>query len=59
MSTEITNVNAFDLSDINESDKNEKVEGEGLKKAAVLLMTLDPNVSSDIIKSLPDKQVQK
>ncbi|HGZ2730592.1 TPA: flagellar motor switch protein FliG [Clostridioides difficile] len=59
MSTEITNVNAFDLSDINESDKNEKVEGEGLKKAAVLLMTLGPNVSSDIIKSLPDKQVQK
>ncbi|EGT2203746.1 TPA: flagellar motor switch protein FliG [Clostridioides difficile] len=59
MSTEITNVNAFDLSDINESDKNEKVEGEGLKKAAVLLMTLGPSVSSDIIKSLPDKQVQK
>ena len=48
MSTEITNVNAFDLSDINESDKKEKIEGEGLKKAAVLLMTLGPNVSSDI-----------
>ncbi len=32
MSTEITNVNAFDLSDISESDKNEKIEGEGLKK---------------------------
>ena len=59
MSTEITNVNAFDLSDISESDKNEKIEGEGLKKAAVLLMTLGPDVSSDIIKSLPDKQVQK
>ncbi|UWD48914.1 flagellar motor switch protein FliG [Clostridioides difficile] len=59
MSAEITNVNAFDLSDISESDKKEKVEGEGLKKAAVLLMTLGPTVASDIIKSLPDKQVQK
>lgn len=58
MSTETTNVNAFDLSDISEKEK-EKVEGEGLKKAAVLLMTLGPSVSSDIIKSLPDKQVQK
>lgn len=36
MSTEITNVNAFDLSDINESDKNEKVEGEGLKSCCII-----------------------
>ncbi len=36
MSTEITNVNAFDLSDISESDKNEKIEGEGLKKCCII-----------------------
>ncbi len=37
MSTEITNVNAFDLSDISESDKNEKIEGEGLKKDCCII----------------------
>lgn len=55
MFMEIINVNVFDLSDINESDKKEKIEGEGLKKVVVLLMILGLNVFSDIIKSLFDK----
>ncbi|MGL5716029.1 MAG: flagellar motor switch protein FliG [Paraclostridium sp.] len=46
-------VNAFDLSEL------ELNESSGLKKAAVLLMTLGPDVSTEIIKSLPDKQIQK
>lgn len=50
---EIESVSAFDLSEIELDDNS------GLKKAAVLLMTLGPDASTEIIKSLPDKQIQK
>lgn len=45
--------NAYDLGDIN------KEEISGAKKAAVLLMTLGTELSSNILKNLTDKQVQK
>lgn len=50
---EINSMNAFDLSEM-ESNTN-----SGLKKAAVLLMTLGPEASTEIIKNLPDSQIQK
>ena len=45
--------NAYDLGDINEGVTS------GAKKAAVLLMTLGTELSSEILKNLSDKQVQK
>ncbi|WP_195986938.1 flagellar motor switch protein FliG [Clostridium sp. D53t1_180928_C8] len=45
--------NAYDLGDIN----NEGISGA--KKVAVLLMTLGNDLSSNILKNLSDKQVQK
>lgn len=54
MATETLKVgNAYDLGDIN------KVKITGAKKAAVLMMTLGTEVSSNILKNLSDKQVQK
>ncbi|MGL5692657.1 MAG: flagellar motor switch protein FliG [Peptostreptococcaceae bacterium] len=45
--------NAYDLGDINKTPMN------GAKKAAVLIMTLGTEISSNIIKNLSDKQIQK
>ncbi|MGL5328092.1 MAG: flagellar motor switch protein FliG [Peptostreptococcaceae bacterium] len=45
--------NAYDLGDINKTPMN------GAKKAAVLIMTLGTDISSNIIKKLSDKQIQK
>lgn len=45
--------NAYDLGDI----KKDKISGA--RKAAVLLMTIGVDLSSNIIKNLSDKQIQK
>lgn len=45
--------NAYDLGDIN------KTPMSGVKKAAVLIMALGTDISSNIIKNLSDKQIQK
>lgn len=45
--------NAYDLGDINKENIS------GARKAAVLLMTLGPELSPNILKNLSDKQVQK
>lgn len=45
--------NAYDLGDMNRDITS------GAKKAAVLLMTLGTELSSEILKNLSDKQVQK
>lgn len=55
MEREIKTANAFDLGDLN--NNNNKVFGA--KKAAVLLMTLGPEVASNIIKKLPESQIQR
>lgn len=54
MNVETKTANAFDLGDLN---NNKKVLGS--KKAAVLLMTLGPEVASVIIKDLPETQIQR
>ena len=55
MQSEVTKSgNAFDLGDI---PKIRHVTGS--RKAAVLLMTLGPEVSADVIKNLSDKKIQK
>ncbi|HSQ33363.1 MAG TPA: flagellar motor switch protein FliG, partial [Peptostreptococcaceae bacterium] len=56
MNLETKTANAFDLGDLNNKN-NKKVLGS--KKAAVLLMTLGPEVASVIIKSLPETQIQR
>ena len=45
--------NAYDLGEINKNNIS------GAKKAAVLLMTIGPELSANILKELTDKQVQK
>ena len=45
--------NAYDLGDINKENIS------GARKAAVLIMTLGTELSSNILKNLSDKQVQK
>lgn len=45
--------NAYDLGEINKNTIS------GAKKSAVLLMTIGPELSSNILKELTDKQVQK
>lgn len=49
----LTRGNAYDLGDI----KKDKISGA--RKAAVLLMTIGVDLSSNIIKNLSDKQIQK
>jgi flagellar motor switch protein FliG len=56
MDKEIKTANAFDLGDLGNKN-NKKVIGS--KKAAVLLMTLGPEVASEIIKRLPESQIQR
>ena len=46
--------NAYDLGEINKDNNI-----SGAKKAAVLLMTIGPELSANILKELTDKQVQK
>ncbi len=45
--------NAYDLGELNKDTIS------GSKKAAVLLMTIGPDLSSSILKELSDKQIQK
>lgn len=45
--------NAYDLGSL------DKVEISGAKKAAVVLMTIGPELSSNILKELSDRQVQR
>lgn len=45
--------NAYDLGTLNKEDIS------GAKKAAVVLMTIGPELSSNILKELSDKQVQR
>lgn len=45
--------NAYDLGDLGKENTS------GLKKAAVLFMTLGTDLSSNILKNLSDKQIQK
>ena len=54
LNEEKNDISAFDMSDIEEEYKE-----IGIRKAAILLMTLGPETSNEIIKDLPDDQIQK
>ena len=51
-------VNAFDLGDLDDSVAS-VVSLSGVKKVAVLLMALGPEIASGLIKKLPEKHVRK
>ena len=51
-------VNAFDLGDIDENVAS-VASLSGVKKVAVLLMALGPEIASGLIKKLPEKHVRK
>lgn len=52
------NANAFDLGDI-DVEEITVAKLSGVKKVAVLLLTLGTDISSQIIKKLPERQVQR
>lgn len=54
LNEEKNDISAFDMSDIEEEYKE-----AGIRKAAILLMTLGPEASNEVIKDLPDEQIQK
>ena len=51
-------VNAFDLGNIDDNPVSIATLS-GVKKVAVLLMALGPDISSNLIKKLPEKQVHR
>lgn len=51
-------VNAFDLGNIDENTVS-IASLSGVKKVAVLLMALGPDIASNLIKKLPEKQVHR
>lgn len=53
-----TVVNAFDLGDLDENIAS-VASLSGVKKVAVLLMALGPEIASGLIKKLPEKHVRK
>ena len=58
MESQDTTVNAFDLGDLDESVAS-VASLSGVKKVAVLLMALGPEIASGLIKKLPEKHVRK
>lgn len=61
MSTDKENLsvaNAFDLGNLDEATAS-IASLNGVKKVAVLLMALGPDIASNLIKKLPEKQVHK